>query len=233
VVVPFYNEAEAIPRLCEEIRAALDALDGSAEAVLVDDGSSDRSAELLAAEAAADPRFRVLTNRANRGQASALLRGFRAARGGVIATLDGDGQNDPADLPRLLDLLASSDMVVGVRTDRRDAWLRRVMSRLANGVRGVVLGDGMRDAGCAAKVFRREVLVSFLPIRSLYSFMPALARASGFRIVQTPVRHRPRLGGRSSYGIRRFAWRPLLDMFGVLWFIHRRCPVDRADDPAY
>ncbi len=230
VVVPFYNEEACISQLCAEIRSVLDALGRVAEVVLVDDGSTDRSAELLAAESAADPRFRVLTNRSNQGQAAALLRGLQAARGEVVGTLDGDGQNDPADLLRLFELLADSDMVVGIRSARRDSGLRRGMSRLANGVRGAVLGDGMRDSGCATKVFRREVVASFIPIRSLYSFMPALAKAAGFRLAQTPVNHRVRQGGRSSYGLRHFFWRPFVDMLGVLWFTRRRFPLVRADD---
>jgi len=227
VVVPFYNEEECIPELCREIRAALDALEpgaGPTEAVLVDDGSSDRTPALLAAEAAADPRIRVLTNRPNRGQSAALLRGLRAARGSVIGTLDDDGQNDPADLPKLLALLPGCDMVVGVRAARHDSWLRKTMSRIANGVRGRVLGDRMRDSGCAIKVFRREVVDAVIPMLTLYSFMPALARGAGFRLAQTEVRHRERQGGRSSYGLFFMLWRPLVDMIGVLWFVKRRFP---------
>jgi hypothetical protein len=138
--------------------------------------------------------------------------------------MDGDGQNVPADVPRLLARLAAADMVVGVRVDRADAFVRRAVSRLANRIRARVLRDGVRDTGCALKAFRREVAAEFIPIASLYSFMPALAVAAGFRVVEEPVRHRPRRRGASKYGLRIFLWRPALDMLGVWWFASRRVP---------
>jgi dolichol-phosphate mannosyltransferase len=144
--------------------------------------------------------------------------------------MDGDGQNDPADIATLCGALGEVDMIVGIRAERSDSWLRRRMSRVANAVRGLVLRDGVRDSGCALKVFRREVVESFIPIRTLYSFMPALAVAGGHRVAQRQVRHRPRRAGKSSYGLRVMLWRPFLDLLGVWWFTRRRfAPIPRFE----
>ncbi len=202
----------------------IDLRTGGCEVVAVDDGSTDRTAEVLRGAAAEWPALRVLPLARNQGQAPALFAGMRAARGAVIVTMDGDGQNVPADIPRLVARLSEADMVAGIRAERCDGWLRRTMSRIANGIRGRVLGDGMTDSGCALKAFRREVVDSFLPMRTLYSFMPALAVAAGFKVVQEPVQHRARRAGVSKYGLLVMLWRPALDMLGVWWWRHRRFP---------
>ena len=147
---------------------------------------------------------------------------MQQAAGEILVTLDGDGQNDPADIPRLLAALHDYDMVAGVRADRQDSWFRLAMSRLANSVRRSLLGDGLRDTGCALKAFRRVVVESFIPIRTLYSFMGAMAVAAGFRIRELEVAHRPRTRGQSKYGFSLFWWKPLIDMIGVFWFSRRR-----------
>lgn len=221
VVVPFFDEEANAPSLLAEIEATMDALAAPWELLMVDDGSRDGTGSQLAAAAARRPELRHMRLPVNRGQAVALDAGLRRARGEILITLDGDGQNDPADIPALLARLESADMVTGIRVGRQDSWLRKAMSRLANAVRGRLLGDGMQDSGCALKVFRAEVVDSFLPMRTLYSFMPALARAGGFRLAEHPVRHRPRGGGRSSYGLGAFLWRPALDLLGVWWLRHR------------
>ena len=225
VVIPFYNEEECAGPLLAELRGVLDGLGRPYEVIAADDGSRDATPQVLAAEAGDDPRFRILRWERNRGQAAALYDGLQAARAPVIVTMDGDGQNDPSYIPALLERLPGVDMVVGIRANRQDSWLRRWMSRLANGIRGRILGDRVRDSGCALKVFRREVVQAFIPIRTLYSFMPALAVAAGFRLAQLPVGHRARQGGSSSYGLRQFLWRPLVDMLGILWFSRRRFPL--------
>jgi dolichol-phosphate mannosyltransferase len=222
VVIPFYNEAGAIPALLAEVRATMDALGAPWEAVLIDDGSSDGTAAALTAATQGWPAARVIADGENQGQAAALLRGFRAARGPWIITLDGDGQNDPADIPALLAAAQQCDMVVGIRATRRDNWLRRAMSRIANEVRGRMLGDNLRDSGCALKVFRSEVTAAFFPIRSLYSFMPAMAGAAGWRIREQPVNHRERRSGVSKYGFGTFAWRPLVDTVALWWLLRCR-----------
>lgn len=222
VVVPFYNEEAAASRLVPEIIAILAHLDGPGECLCINDGSRDGTAGVLNAFVAQyGAAVRVIDLPQNRGQAAALWTGLGEARGKIIVTMDGDGQNDPADIPRLLAILAGADMVVGIRQNRQDNASRRWMSRLANAVRSRILRDGMRDSGCALKVFRREVLASLIPIRTLYSFMPAMAVAAGFRLQQVSVQHRDRVGGRSNYGIRAFLWRPLLDLAGMWWFSKR------------
>jgi dolichol-phosphate mannosyltransferase len=231
VVVPFYNEVDCAQPLGREIVAVLHSLASSWELILVNDGSADGTEAALRAFVADQASCRVLTLRRNCGQAAALLVGLRAATGQTLVTMDGDGQNVPADIPRLLAALETADMVVGMRQNRQDSGLRRRISRLANAVRSRVLRDGVSDSGCALKAFRREVVGALLPLRTLYSFMPAMAAASGFVVVQVPVQHRARQGGRSNYGLRVFLWRPLLDMLGMWWF-SRRCvqlkPIDQA-----
>ncbi len=222
-VIPFFNEVEGAAELVEELREVTARLDGVCEVLLIDDGSNDGTAGVLEKLAADWPDVRVFRFAKNQGQAAALYFGIARARGRVVVTLDGDGQNDPADIPKLLARLDNADMAVGVRARRRDSWLRRRMSRLANGVRSRLLGDGVSDTGCGLKAFRRETAEAFVPIRTLYSFMPALAKASGFRLVEETVNHRPRRKGNSKYGLGVMLWRPLLDMIGVWWLTRRRC----------
>ncbi len=221
VVVPFYNEAENAAHLIAEIEGAMSALGDSWELILVDDGSRDSTGGILAAAAAARANCHHLRLPKNRGQAAALCVGLHHARGRFLVTMDGDGQNDPADIAVLVPLLGSADMVVGIRTGRRDSFLRRAMSSFANAIRGRLLDDRMQDSGCALKVFRREVVSVLLPLKTLYSFMPALAKAGGFRLAELPVSHRPRQGGKSSYGFVAFLWRPALDLLGIWWFRKR------------
>ncbi|MGE0641689.1 MAG: glycosyltransferase family 2 protein [Thermoanaerobaculia bacterium] len=228
VVVPFYNESGAAEALLDEIRTALDGPHPIRfEIVAVNDGSSDDTGGILRRWASTDDRLRPIDVEPNGGQAAALLLGMQAARAPILVTMDGDGQNDPADIPGLLERLPGADMVVGYRHPRNDSWLRKRMSRLANRVRGAMLHDGVRDSGCALKVMRREVADSFLPMKTLYSFMPALAVAGGFRVIEAPVHHRARKSGVSSYGFRQFLWRPFVDLLGVWWFVRRRIPAGR------
>jgi glycosyltransferase involved in cell wall biosynthesis len=226
VVVPFYNEEEGAAAFVEELRSAITTLPQSVEVILIDDGSSDQTGAILDVASKHWAASRVIHLGVNRGQGAALYHGLRSAHGEILVTMDGDGQNVPADLPHLLRRIQSggADMVAGVRRDRHDPFLRRKMSRLANRIRRCVLADGVSDTGCGLKAFRREVVESFVPIRTLYSFMPALAIADGFRVVEQPVAHRPRLKGKSKYGLQVMLWRPLLDMAGIWWFTHRRFP---------
>ncbi len=224
LVIPFFNEVESVTSVLSEACAAMQALGRSHEVIAVDDGSSDRTRLHIQGLMMHWPSLRVIAFDRNRGQAAALLDGLRAARGKVLITMDGDGQNDPQDIAMMLAELESvrADMVTGVRVKRRDSWLRRSMSRLANKVRQRLLKDGVTDSGCALKVFRREVSAGFIPIRTLYSFMPALAVAAGFRVKEVLVNHRTRETGVSKYGLGVMFWRPVLDMLGVWWFIRRR-----------
>ena len=182
VVVPFYNEAETAAALIAEIGQAMAALGEPWELLMVNDGSRDTTGEILQQAAAAHANHRYLRLPKNRGQAAALSAGMQRARGRFVVTMDGDGQNDPADIPALAALLDGADMVVGIRAGRRDSWLRRSMSKFANAIRGRLLDDRMQDSGCALKVFRREVVPVLLPLKTLYSFMPALAKAGGYKV---------------------------------------------------
>lgn len=221
IVIPFFNEEEAAPALLAELRPVMDSI-GDAEVLLIDDGSRDGTGRVLDEAAAAWPAVRVFHFAKNHGQGAALFFGIHQARGDAIALLDGDGQNDPADIPALFAALDGVDFVTGYRANRRDSTLRRWMSRLANVVRSRVLRDRVRDTGCGLKVFRREVRESLIPLRTLYSFIPAMVRAAGFRIAERPVTHRPRTRGVSKYGLWVMLWRPLLDMLGMAWFVRRR-----------
>jgi glycosyltransferase involved in cell wall biosynthesis len=224
IVVPFFNEDENVTPLLTELRAVCDRLGRTYEGILVNDGSRDGTGSRLDEMARSWPQARTFHFRSNHGQAAALFFGMKQAAGQIIVTLDGDGQNDPADIPKLLAELSFCDMAAGVRARRQDSRLRLAMSRLANGIRSKLLGDGLRDTGCALKAFRQEVVGSFIPIRTLYSFMGAMAVAGGFTLRQVEVAHRPRTRGVSKYGFSVFWWKPLLDMLGILWFSRRRFP---------
>jgi glycosyltransferase involved in cell wall biosynthesis len=232
VVIPFYDEEEAAYDVVDELGWAMAGLGLEWEGLLVDDGSTDRTAGELERARGRWPQCRVIRRPQNGGQGAALLEGIGLAGAPVIAMMDGDGQNVPADIGRLLPLLARADLIVGVRRPRHDSWLRRLMSRLANGLRRRLLRDGVNDAGCALKVFRREVVASFLPVQMLNPFMPAFAVSGGFRVAELPVGHRPRRGGRSKYGLRLLLWRPLFDLLALAWILRRRIRVEIVRDPA-
>ena len=235
VVVPFFNEAANAASLLDEIEEVMQTIATTFEVILVDDGSTDETALILAEHASKHPFTKLIELAHNRGQAVALSAGLRAATAPIVITMDGDGQNDPHDIPLLLRALPAADMVVGMRVGRQDSWLRLAMSRLANQLRQRILRDGMDDSGCALKAFRREIIATLLPIRTLYSFLPAMAVAAGFKVAQCPVAHRPRLGGQSSYGVAVFLWRPLLDTLGLWWYLRRSFPLTAmtAKTPAF
>jgi dolichol-phosphate mannosyltransferase len=222
VVIPFYNEAANVVPLLIELREVLVSLGVSTEVICIDDGSRDATAAELAVVANRWSDIRIEHFAQNRGQAEALRCGFRFARGAWIAMLDGDGQNPPAELARLWAERASADMICGSRTDRQDSSLRLMMSRVANIVRRALLQDDVTDTGCSLKLFRREVATSFLPIGTMYSFLPAFAGAAGFTVREVPVAHRPRRAGESKYGLGAMAIRPMLDLLAVAWHLRRR-----------
>jgi len=220
-VVPAYNEAESLPALVPELRAALESTQRTWEMVLVDDGSSDGTGEWMAAEAARDPRLRVLRLEKNAGQSAALAAGLARARGDVVVTLDADLQNDPADIPTLLAALAGADVVSGVRAKRRDSWIRLVSSRIANATRRAVIGDRVTDIGCSLKAYRREVLEGLPMFVGVHRFLPALCAFRGARVVEVAVHHRPRTRGVSKYGMGNRLWRGIHDLIGVSWLKRR------------
>ena len=231
VVVPVRNEAENIAPLLAEIEAALQD-QGEWEVIYVDDGSTDGTAERLREGLRRHSRLRVLRHSESCGQSRALLTGVRAARAPWVVTLDGDGQNDPADIPRLLQALRGPEaapeleMVIGHRVRRRDHGWRRLTSRIANGVRGRLLRDRTPDSGCGLKVFAR------LPyFDHMHRFLPALIRREGGRMRSVEVSHRPRERGRSNYGTLDRLGVGIVDLFGVVW-LRRRCTVARVHEEA-
>lgn len=214
IIVPFYNEAESIPDLLAEIVKACP----GAEIVAVDDGSTDATNRILRDT----PGIQIVSFPVNRGQSAALYAGLRRASGRVCVMLDGDGQNDPADIPALVAALKDSDLACGWRRNRRDTWNRRVASRVANSIRRAFLKDGIRDTGCSLKALRREHIDFLVPFNGLHRYIPALLRNAGLRLVEVPVNHRPRLRGVSKYTIGGRALRGIRDLFGVSWLLSRQ-----------
>lgn len=231
VVVPFYQEAEVANSVVQELCEYLAGRWNTWETILVNDGSTDATEAELERAKAKWPSCRVIHFSENQGQGAALLRGIREARAPIVATMDGDGQNVPEDMDKLLPFLQSVDLVVGRRVDRCDSLLRRGMSLLANSIRAWVLGDGLADAGCAMKLFRREVSAVFFPVYILHPYMPALAMSGGFRVAEVPVCHRIRKGGRSKYGFRAMLFRPMYYMLKVRWAMHTMRTQLRAAAP--
>jgi dolichol-phosphate mannosyltransferase len=217
VVVPLFNEEENVPILQAELTAALAPLDY--EIIFVDDGSRDATVQRIAADA----RVRLLRFERNAGQSAAMYAGLHAARGAVAILIDGDLQNDPADIPRLLaEIERGADLVCGYRAERKDTVVKRITSRVANLVRSRFTKDGVRDTGCTLKAMKRECVAALVPFKGMHRFIPALVKGAGYRLVEIPVNHRPRKFGESKYGLGNRALRATTDMFGVRWLLSRR-----------
>ncbi|MFO7275957.1 MAG: glycosyltransferase family 2 protein [Pseudomonadota bacterium] len=228
VVVPVCNEAENVGPLAREIAAALAGREF--EILFVDDGSTDGTADAVrAAREQGIPQIRLLRHSFRSGQSAALTTGVRHARAEWVGTLDGDGQNDPADLPRLLaarDDPANADvrLIMGNRKTRRDTWFRRLQSRIANGVRSALLGDGTPDTGCGIKLLHRDTYLTLPYFDHMHRFLPALYQRAGTRVISIPVNHRPRTRGQSKYGMLDRLWVGIVDLFGVMWLKRRYRP---------
>lgn len=225
VVIPARDEADNIGPLLDDVRASLDDR-VDYEIVVVDDGSVDATPARLREAVRRFPRLRSVRHESPSGQSASLWTGVRLARAPWIVTLDGDGQNDPADIPALLDARAAGPsgrllLVSGYRQSRHDGWVKRASSRIANAVRRRVLGDGTPDTGCGLKLFSREAFLALPYFDHMHRFIPALVRRSGGEILSVPVRHRERVHGRSHYGVRNRLWTGIVDMLGVLWLQRR------------
>jgi dolichol-phosphate mannosyltransferase len=223
-VIPVFNEAGNIVPLLETLVEVLQAMGRSYEVILVNDASTDGTAAEIATSVARWPQCRELPLARHAGQATALLTGLRAARGELLLTLDGDGQNDPRDLPGLVALVdrGSCDLACGWRVNRHDTPLRQAMSRVANTVRRFVLHDGVHDSGCQLRVMRRAVVDALEPMELMQSFVPALAVAAGFRVCELPVKHHARQRGDSKYGLGRLWWRPAAALVALRWRLWTR-----------
>ncbi len=235
VVIPVYNEVENIGPLLREVATALDGR-LEYEIIVVDDGSTDGTLSFLQGLRHELPMLRLVRHRRNFGQSAALVSGVRAARGPLIATLDGDGQNDPAAISALY---AEHErqawqpgpvLIAGHRARRQDRWLKRLSSRIANGVRQGLLGDDCPDTGCGLKLFAREIFLDLPHFDHLHRFLPALFKRAGARVVNVPVNHRPRLRGQSKYGVSNRLWVGIVDLFGVMWLQRRPCRPEINDE---
>ena len=223
VVFPVYNEEENVPILLDEIARALDGKGWTYEMVAVDDGSSDRSLEVLRSLKSKYPTLRVITFVKNSGQTAALDAGWRAARGRFVVSLDADLQNDPADIPKMMKELerSGSDMVIGVRVNRKDTWSRRMQSKIGNSVRNWITGDRITDTGCSLKLAKREAIEPVRLFTGMHRFLPTLVRYAGFKVIEMPVNHRARQFGVSKYGAMNRAFKGLADCLAVRWMSSR------------
>src|SRR5947207_10290105 len=217
VIVPLFNEEDSIGILQSELCAALKNF--TYEIIFVDDGSTDHTVERIES----GTNLRVIRFEKNAGQSAAIYAGLQAARGATVVLIDGDLQNDPADIPMLVaEIARGADLVCGYRENRKDTLIKRVTSWIANGVRSRFTKDGVRDTGCTLKAMRRECIGALVPFKGMHRFIPALVKGAGYRLVEVPVRHRPRRFGKSKYGLGNRALRATLDMFGVRWLLSRR-----------
>jgi dolichol-phosphate mannosyltransferase len=217
VVIPVFNEAENVDPLVGRLQSALAAWREDWEAVFVDDGSTDPTLELLRRAQQRVPQIRVAHFRRNLGQTAAMAAGFRLAQGRAIVTLDGDLQNDPAEIPRLVEMLNDWDCVCGVRVRRQDGWWKRLSSRIGNGFRNWATGDNIVDTGCTLKAFRRGALEWVELYKGMHRFLPTLLKMRGCRVTQVPVSHHPRLHGQTKYGTWSRMIKGLADVWAVRW----------------
>jgi len=221
IVVPIKDEAPNVLPLIDETKQTVESLSYRYELIFVDDGSTDGSYEIIKKAREQYPFLGAVKFRENRGQTAAFEAGFRRARGDIVVTMDGDLQNDPGDIPRLLENLDNADMVCGYRAKRMDSWVRRLSSRIANGVRRTFTHDETIDVGCSLRAFKKECLKDIKFYHGMHRFFPTLFRLEGYRIVQIPVNHRPRLRGKTKYGIGNRLFQALRDLMAVRWMIDR------------
>lgn len=225
VVVPLFNEEENVPILQSELAAALEGRDY--EIIFIDDGSTDGTAARITTAS----RVRLIRFARNSGQSAALYAGLQAASGAVAVLIDGDLQNDPADIPKLLrEIDKGADLVCGYRAQRKDSAVKRLTSRIANFVRSRFTKDGVRDTGCTLKAMRRECAQALVPFKGMHRFIPALVKGAGYNLVEVPVNHRPRQFGLSKYGLGNRAIRATVDMFGVRWLLSRQLSFKLRED---
>jgi len=230
IVIPAYNERESIGDCADEVRGVMLRLGRPFEIIVVDDGSRDGTSDVLRALKQRMPELRAIIFRENRGQTAAMAAGFERARGEFVIPLDADMQNDPADIPRLLALTDKYDVVCGVRARRRDTALRRLSSKIANGVRRKLTNDPISDTGCTLKVFRAKFLRQVKLYEGMHRFLPTLCRLAGARVTETAVAHRPRLKGTAKYGMWNRVFKSLRDCFAVRWMQRRWISYDIREE---
>ena len=222
VVIPLKNEEENIADLLQELNPVMNCLGTPWELICIDDGSTDNTLQKLIELKKNQTNLRIITFDQNYGQTSAFDAGFRAAQGHFVITLDGDRQNDPKDILKLIAALKDADLVIGIRIRRRDTWNKKITSRLANFVRSRICRDGVLDTGCSLKIYRKECLDKIKLFQGMHRFFPALFKNEGFRVVQVPVNHRHRMKGVTKYNFFNRSFNTIADMFAVRWMGDRR-----------
>jgi dolichol-phosphate mannosyltransferase len=226
VVVPVYNEEGNLRVLIPKLIGVLEGLECSFEMIFVDDGSSDGSPNILRDMASQYPSLRVLRLRENRGLSTALVAGIRETRGEKIVTLDSDLQNDPADIPKLLEYLDRYDMATGWRQKREDSWLKKISAKIANAVRNWVSGENIHDSACTLRAFKKECIQDIPAFNGMHRFLSTLVKMEGYRIIEVPVSHHPRRFGKSKYNIRNRMVRSFIDLLAVRWMKRRTIHYD-------
>lgn len=222
VVLPVFNEQDNLLALFAELKRAADSTGRPWEAVFVDDCSTDRSLAIIKDMAAANPEVRYVAFAQNRGQSAAFCAGFDAAKSEIVVTMDADLQNDPADIPAMLDILGDEcEMVIGWRAKRKDTFIKRISSRIANKIRDAIVDDGVQDTGCSLKVMRRDMLLRLPRFKNMHRYFPILMKVQGARIKEIKVNHRQRGAGVSKYGTLDRALAGIYDLIGVRWLITR------------
>jgi dolichol-phosphate mannosyltransferase len=221
VVVPVYNEEENLPILASQLMEVLNGLGKPYEMVFVDDGSKDRSRMILKEMATQYPQIHILGFKKNCGETVADAAGLREARGKVVVTIDADLQNDPKDIPRMLEYLKDYDMVTGWRQKREDSWVKRITSKIANKIRNGLSGEVIQDSGCTFRAYKRECLENIKLFKGMHRFMPTLVKMEGFRVIEIPIAHHPRKFGVSKYTTWNRMWRAFIDLLAVKWMRSR------------
>lgn len=222
VLIPLRDEEGSVKTLISELERTMDSLAEPWELICIDDGSQDKTRQLLEECIRHKPFLRLIRLAAPSGQSAALAAGFSKAKGEWMITLDGDGQNDPADIPKLVAAAEGYDLVCSYRVNRRDHWTRRLIAQVANAIRSRFCGDGVQDSGCSLKIFRTTCLQNIPWYDGMHRFLPALFKMQGYHIREIPVRHRARTTGKTKYSLRNRFVKPILDMFGVAWLRRRQ-----------
>lgn len=222
VIAPVYNEKDNITRFIEKVEESLKKEFSSYEIILIDDGSTDGSREILDKEAAKNGHVKVYHFTKNNGQTAALAAGFKVATGNLVVTMDSDLQTTPEDIYTLLPYLENYDMVNGKRETREDGFKRKLSSLVGNGVRNFITKDNIQDTGCPLKLFKKEVVDSFYLYEGMHRFLPTLAKINGFKVIEVPVRHYDREFGTSKYGVWNRLFKGLKDAFAVRWMKQRK-----------
>ncbi len=227
LIMPCYNEQENLAPLVQQLKHALESCTTSYELIFIDDGSNDMTENCLRNLTQEDKRVRGISHTKNFGQSAALLTGIQHARGEVVISMDADLQNDPADIPAMLELLKNADAVCGIRQIRQDSRVKKISSRVANWFRQWLLQDEILDAGCCFRAIRRDALQQLPAFRALHRFLPTILKIHGYRVTQMSVRHHPRIHGYSKYGVGNRLFVGIYDLVGIAWYKSRHIPTDR------